>query len=59
MFYDEVLSPFDVLESSRDSCRRAPRICPWSSVDSMQQQAIRLARSSTRHHAGEWPRPLR
>jgi hypothetical protein len=56
MFYHEVLSPFDVLESSRDfmSARAADLTLEQHRLRT-QQDAIRHALTTTQH-AGDWPR---
>jgi len=57
MFYHEVISPFDVLESSRDfMSARAAGLTLEQPRLSLRQDAIRLALTTTQHNAGEWRR---
>jgi hypothetical protein len=57
MFYHEVISPFDVRESSRDfMSARAAYLTLEQHRLRQRQDAIRLALTSTQLSAGEWPR---
>ena len=57
MFYHEVISPFDVLESSRDfMSARAAHLTLEQHRLRKHQDAIRLALTSTQHNAGEQQR---
>ena len=57
MFYHEVISPFDLLESSRNfmSARAADLTLEQHRLR-RRQDVIRFALRSTRHNAVEWPR---
>jgi hypothetical protein len=57
MLYHEVISPFDVLESSRDfmSARAADLTLEQHRLR-QRQDVIRLALTSTQHDARQWPR---
>ena len=57
MFYHEVISPFDLLESSRDFVStRAAALTLEQHRLRQHQDAIRRALTTTQRNAGEWPR---
>jgi hypothetical protein len=57
MFYHEVISRFDVIESSRDfMSARAAGLTLEQHRLRRRQDAIRRVLTTTQHNAGEWPR---